>query len=280
MHALVWLKNIELIDLPKVVSATIPDENEPLEHIVLASQQSYTGSGWEVRREPSEWNREEQKLQLQHSKEDHWKGIRAYMPDIIGGMKSHMDVQASDGRGMLLRYVAGYASKFSDSFAQEWLNDYASDYAISRRVLTEYHPLEPEMWMQLAGKLHAQCITTGTMKRFVVPKPWVSQTPARITQYIDSTWRVPEMNLLEFLRKSNCKGGIHKAFKERYKKLQEAKADEVRDKTLEDWVNTANCQGEVLVAAICVGKLESRIYSKLGFDARLFSVWVFGLVLV
>eukprot|EP00969_Alexandrium_andersonii_P236647 10447181-Alexandrium_andersonii.AAC.1 len=46
---------------------------------------------------------------------------------------------------MLLRYVAGYVPKFSDSFAQEWLNDQASDYAVARRILSECHPLEPEM---------------------------------------------------------------------------------------------------------------------------------------
>ena len=60
------------------------------------------------------------------------------MPDIIGGIKSHMDVQTSDGRGMLLRYVASYVPKFSDSFATEWLNDQANDYGISKRVLTEW----------------------------------------------------------------------------------------------------------------------------------------------
>ena len=67
-------------------------------------------------------------MRLHHDAEDERKGIRAYMPDVIGGIKSHMDVQASDGRGMLLRYVASYVPKFSDSFATAWLNDQASAY--------------------------------------------------------------------------------------------------------------------------------------------------------
>eukprot|EP00969_Alexandrium_andersonii_P114421 5057962-Alexandrium_andersonii.AAC.1 len=63
-----------------------------------------------------------------------------------------MDVQCSDGRGVFLRHVAGYAPKFSGSFAREWLDDQASDYAVARRILSEYRPLEPEMFLQLAGK--------------------------------------------------------------------------------------------------------------------------------
>ena len=44
LHCLIWLENIEAIDLPSVVSATLPDDNEPLRDIILGSQQSYTGS--------------------------------------------------------------------------------------------------------------------------------------------------------------------------------------------------------------------------------------------
>ena len=98
---------------------------------------------------------------LKHAKQDHDKGIRAFMPDVIGGMRSHKDVPASDGRGMLLRFVAGYVPKFSDTFAQQWLNDEASDYAGGRRVLTEYHPLESEMFMQLAGTQCPPCSMSG-----------------------------------------------------------------------------------------------------------------------
>eukprot|EP00971_Amphidinium_carterae_P229286 4548815-Amphidinium_carterae.1 len=59
---------------------------------------------------------------------------------------------------MLLRYVAGYVPKFSDSFGQQWLCDEASDYAIARRVLSEYHPLEAEMWLQLGAHLFRPCM--------------------------------------------------------------------------------------------------------------------------
>ena len=65
--------------------------------------------------------------------------------------KCHEDMQQSNGNGATLRYVATYNMKFSDSFARDWLNDEASDYSVARRILCSYHPLEPEMWLTLAG---------------------------------------------------------------------------------------------------------------------------------
>ena len=76
------------------------------------------------------------------------------MEDLLGGLFSHMDVQTADGRGMLLRYVAGYVPKFSDSVAKEWLQNDASIYSVARRILNDYHPLEPEMWLQLAAQFY------------------------------------------------------------------------------------------------------------------------------
>ena len=82
-----------------------------------------------------------------------------------------MDVQASDGRGMLLRYCSSYVPKFSDSFATDWLNDDASDYSVARRILFDYHPLEPEMWMQLAAKKYPAAFFGGTMQPLFAPYP-------------------------------------------------------------------------------------------------------------
>ena len=97
-------------------------------------------------------------LKLLHSASDYCQfnkkgdpeGVRTYIVDLLTSLQCHLDVQMSDGRGMLLRYVSGYVPKFSDSFTTDWLNDAASDYSVARRVLTDYHPLEPKMVLQLA----------------------------------------------------------------------------------------------------------------------------------
>jgi hypothetical protein len=262
VHVLLWLENVAAIDLPSVVSAQIPVDNEPLKEVVLSSQQSYTGSGWPVRLEDSVWDEEEQVLRLRHTRRDAGRGIRAYMPDVIGGFKSHMDVLASDGRGMLLRYVASYTAKFSDSFAQEWCCDAASDYAVARRILTEYHPCEPEVFLQLAGQQYSQCYTTGTVKRMVVPPPWQRELPELIVNYINSDWRRRSMSLIEFLRKTNKSGAVHRAFRKRFARLCNEDAEEVRGKTLEEWTNRAPCRGEVMIAAVCHSRFSDAFYGQ------------------
>lgn len=61
--------------------------------------------------------------------------------------------------------MATYTTKFSDNFATEWCNDAASDYAIARRILSGYHPLEPEIMRQFAGQRQPQCYKSGSSCR-------------------------------------------------------------------------------------------------------------------
>ena len=65
-------------------------------------------------------------------------------------------VLQTDGRGLVLKYVATYVPKFSDSFANEWLDDDSSDYHVAKKILFDYHPQAPEMWLQLAAQQFPQ----------------------------------------------------------------------------------------------------------------------------
>ncbi len=264
IHCLIWLENAKTVDLPSKVSAIIPDaEEEPeLHDIVMASQASEgpLGSGWARRDEPSEWDG--RTLRLHHRATDKKRGVRAYMPDVISGMRSHMDVQFSDGRGMLLRYVASYTAKFSDSWSSQWLSDEASDYAISRRVLNEYHPLEPEMFLQLGAQQHAQAITHGTVKRFVVPSPWTGTMPDVVARYASCAWRPDRMTLLEYMRRTNAKGGVHRKLAIRYEQLQKDSDPSVEGVSLERWALEAPMRGEVMIAARCSSRLSDAYYGQ------------------
>jgi hypothetical protein len=256
VHCLVWLENVEAARLGETVSATVPSDNERLKTVVLASQQSWSGSGWPVRDDESAWDAGAKLLRLHHTAEDHRRGIRAYLSDVLGALKCHMDVVASDGRGMILRYVAGYVPKFSDSFAQEWLTDDASGYAIARRVLRDYHPLEPEMWLQTAAHLFPQCFAGGTMMPFLVPVPWEAAEPPSIVQsYMACAWRSESMCLLDFLRRTNGAGHIHAYLKRRYK-------TEGVEGPLEAWANVAPLRGEKMVAALYLSRFSDRFYGQ------------------
>ena len=164
---------------------------------IARSQMSWTGSGWPQREASTVWDQTAERLHLHHPKSAWKEGLRAYMPDVLASLKCH----------------AGYVPKFSDSFQSNWLDDVSSDYALARRVLTQYQPLEPEMWLQLGAHLFRQCFAGGGLSRFVVPVPWRDDLPERVQQYMASTWRPQLMTLLTYLRKTNQRGSIHKEYK-------------------------------------------------------------------
>ena len=150
LHCLIWLDNEETIKLDGVVSATMPPD--PLGAYVRGSQEDKDGnSKWPVREEPSVYDEAAQRLRLQHTQDDADKGRRAYISSLMDAWPCHQDLQISDGEALLLQYVTKYVSKFSDSNYDDWMNDDASADSIAWRVLKEYHPLEPEMILQLSG---------------------------------------------------------------------------------------------------------------------------------
>ena len=269
LHLLVWLQHVPAIELEKHIAATVPGDNAPLANLVEGSQRSWTGSGWPVQAEESHWDTDARVLRLQHKPEDFCRynaagqaeGIRAYVTDLLAGLHCHTDVQASDGRGMLLKYVSGYVPKFSDSFASDWLQDACSDYAVATRVLTDYHPLEPEMTLQLAMQWYPQCLAGSTLQRFRVPVPWCGPCPERVQQYMQSAWRAPDMPLVEFLRKTNGKGNIHEYLKKQHA-AEEAAGAERLEETLEAWANDAATAGQVAVASIYLSRYNDRYYGQ------------------
>eukprot|EP00434_Breviolum_minutum_P041512 symbB.v1.2.036926.t1/scaffold5330.1/size28357/2 len=260
LHLLVWLQHTEVVGLEEAVSATVPEENEVLASLVEGSQRSWTGSGWPQQEEASYFDETTKTLRLQHKAEDFCKtnnkgvneGVRAYLVDVLASLACHVDVQASDGQGMLLRYVSGYVPKFSDAFTSEWLNDEASDYAIAKRVLCDYHPLEPEMTLQLAMQWFPQCMLGGSLQPFRVPVPFeAEELPARVQQYMTCAWRAKDMTLAEFLRKTNQKGQIHQKFKRRYEQAKaEAEAEGQLEDSLQEWTNYAECRGGIATMAL------------------------------
>ena len=275
LHLLVWLQNVEAAKLEESVSATVPADNEVMASLVEGSQRSWTGSGWPKDPRPSHYDSEKGLLHLHHSDTDYCKykadgitpeGVRAYLVDVLASLRCHVDVQMSDGRGMLLKYVSGYVPKFSDSFTTDWLADGGSDYAIAKRVLTDYHLLVPEMTLQLAMQWFPQCFAGGTLQRFVVPVPWQqAEWPARVQQYMKSTWRAPDMTLAQFLRKTNQKGNVHHKLKlkyERAKKAAEEAQTELFEDSLEEWANNVKTEGDVALAAMFLSRYNDKYYGQ------------------
>ena len=60
-------------------------------------------------------------LKLYHPADAFAVNLRAYISSLLLSLKCRMDVQTSDGHGMLLRYVTSYVSKWQDSFHSDSL---------------------------------------------------------------------------------------------------------------------------------------------------------------
>lgn len=243
---------MERLPFGEILKAEIPGREQPeMRDLVLGSQLDWDRSGWPPREEPTEVDAASQALRLHHPGEAAEKHCRAYLPDVLQSLRCHVDVQASDGKAMLLQYCASYLPKFSDSFVQEFLQDEASDYAVARRILADYHPLQPEMVLQQFPQFRSK----GMVRKFVCPVPWERELPAMVQQYMVSEWRKPSMSLLEYLRKAGPDGQIQ----QRYRRLHQRLRTVV---VLEDWINTTPPSGEILVAAIMYSRNSDRYFGQ------------------
>ena len=253
VHVLVWLQDAEnKARLPEIVAAILPPGKTPLGSLVRGSQLDRQDSSWPLREEPSEWDVQANTLRLRHPQDAFAAHCRAYMPDILSSLKCHMDVQGGDGRGHVLRYTAGYIPKFSAAWPTQ-IED-ADTHNIAYRILSEYHPLEMEMMLQLGSHMFPQCFHTGSIRRIVLPVPWKSQElPAEIKRYMQCDWRAPSMPLLHFLRLSDRQGNIHSFVKRQY-------AEREQETTLEDFANKCRPAGEVMVAAIRYSRANPDFY--------------------
>ncbi|CAJ1413783.1 unnamed protein product, partial [Effrenium voratum] len=126
-------------------------------------------------------------------------GLRAYFPDVMDCFRCHQDLQASDGKQLLLMYVAKYVAKWSDSSFQEWMSDSAAANSLARKVLFECHPLEPEMVLQLCGNYKQWDMGTysGGKRDLVAPKLG-GEPPKHLQQHMASAWRTDDLTFLDF----------------------------------------------------------------------------------
>ena len=107
VHILLWLEDMQCMDLASKIRADVPaEEEEEMRDLVVGSQLDYMSSGWPVREEPTKVSEAGQRLQLHHPQDAFEQRCRAYLPDVLAALRCHVDVLASDGRAMVLKYCA------------------------------------------------------------------------------------------------------------------------------------------------------------------------------
>lgn len=75
---------------------------------------------------------------------------RPFFGSLLSILKCHQDVQWNGGSGLLLRYVAGYCSKFGEGWSDEWVNTADTSFSAGLQLLNSWKPSEPQMVMTLS----------------------------------------------------------------------------------------------------------------------------------
>ena len=258
-HSLNYLREPKRARLEEKIRATEPGKEEAaLRGYVLGRpRREGAATGWPIQEEESRWDDAAELLRLKHTAEDSAAGHRAYFPETLEVTKCHQDVLLGNDRGPLLKYCATYTPKFSDAFQKEWLADEASAFSVARRVLFDYKPCEPEMWLYLAAKTFPPCRYSGTMEEVRAPWPGMkAETVPKIAQlYQESAWRRKDMCLLEFARKTNKKGEIAQWVWRKHNKEGSAES-------LEAFANKCEMQGEKLIAVEMVSIFNDRYFGQ------------------
>ena len=188
LHAIVFAEDLSALCLEERLFATEPAADHPLRGYVM-DQLSHSGTGWPVEPRPSHWDPVDEVVRLQHRDSDHEKGVRAYGMEEVDVLKCHVDnlmpqAGGNKGRGLLMRCVATYNVKFSASFDNELLSDaQISGYGLAMRVLSTFHPGEPEMVLSLFPQVFPQFALGGTMQPIVAPWPTMLEQPAFVRLY-------------------------------------------------------------------------------------------------
>lgn len=104
-------------------------------------------------------------LALQYTADDHARNIRAYVTTLLGTLRCRINIQSSDGCGMVLRYVSSYDVPTNKALYSAHLTGYQAAASFLRTV----QPLEPEMFLQLTSI--KQAWSSACTKWFVVPMP-------------------------------------------------------------------------------------------------------------
>ena len=148
LHLLVWLKNLKKFAHP-LLRADIPWHDPDLAFIVQSLQKSDKGC-LPINPEPTEFVEENNrvKLSLHYPPEAFAMNLRAYLSTVLPALKCRMDVQLTDGKAMILRYVTSYVSKWHDGYSNQGLYSmHITPYQAAYRHLWEMQPCEPEMWL-------------------------------------------------------------------------------------------------------------------------------------
>ena len=148
-----------------MLCASCPDDTSDLKYCVKKYQYS-SHSSIPVSEEDTHFvdTPSGRQMIIYHPREAFVTGLCGYIATLLPMLKCPIDVQISDGKEMLLRYVTSYVSKWQDSFATKGMyNRCVTPCQAAMRHLKDLHPCKPEMWMTFTS-IKASWSSSNTKK--------------------------------------------------------------------------------------------------------------------
>jgi hypothetical protein len=214
VHLLVWLKNISQIQY-NLIRADIPYEDKDLAFLVHKLQPS-DKNALPLNDETTSIDivNSNRILNIFHPAEAFAINLRGYIQTILPTLSCRMDVQTTDGKGMILRYVTSYVSKWKDAYNNELLySSHVTPYQAAYSHIKQMEPCEPEMWLHLSSLKMSW--SSSRTKEYSVPISSTITDNVIHRKYVSRPDSMAEMSFLEWLRsvdhtKAHCpayKGG-------------------------------------------------------------------------
>lgn len=167
VHGISVIEDGERAGLHHLFRADLPvDDPEVAYYAQWCCQSDGENRALPYRSGPTAWDAQK-RLHFHHPQSAKKRNLRACVPELLRLLRCMMDVQQvrPDQPGALAHYLmgwrtGGYVMKTSDVMGgTERLVAMSADHA-AERILTEFHPLEPRMWLDLSEKQVVQSNAT------------------------------------------------------------------------------------------------------------------------
>ena len=213
VHLLVWLKNLSTMRT-NLTRADVLWENADLAFEVADLQPS-SKDAFPLQENATSVTADaggEYQLSLYHPLDAFTMNLMAYLSTVLPFLKCPMDVQVTDHKSMILKYVTAYVSKFHDERVRDSLySRHVTPYMAAYRHLSDMKPLEPEMLMSLSS--HKPAWTNHSTKRYIPTRSDNAEASVLIQKYIRRSADLDEMSLLELLRNYDTNKAIPSPYK-------------------------------------------------------------------
>lgn len=206
LHCLFWFSDIRKVHLENLIQAHVPPVQDPeLRQLVLAVQTSEDSDHVPINTGPSAWIWQPHGwgLMLHKSEEFESMKLRAFIPGIMRTLRCHQDIQWSTAGAPLLRYVAGYASKFSEAWSSDWVDEADSPLTASLNVARYWKAAAPEQALVLG---RGGMVTTNVDSMEYAPKLFGKPEDSLRRLYCRRPEASEALTFLEWLRAFSLSG--------------------------------------------------------------------------